>query len=180
MQKKYLSNLTAISMALLPLPLLLYLLSRSLALATGCRLRILCWLRSVIELHYAGDIGHSLRRSPIIPRIEVQEKRKEEERDREKGKRGSCVRVSTRLSRLQNFIGDYHNVACPWPGSIVVLSPFWALSAFAARICARRGVDFRGSLPETKVQMQIQIPVADLGFSLCYARCRCRLRRRDG
>lgn len=134
----------------------------------------------MIELHYAGDIGRSLRRSPIIPRIEVQEKRKEEERDREKGKRGSCVRVSTRLSRLQNFIGDYHNVACPWPGSIVVLSPFWALSAFAARICARRGVDFRGSLPETKVQMQIQIPVADLGFSLCYARCRCRLRRRDG
>lgn len=110
-------------MALLPLPLLLYLLSRSCS-ATGCRLRILCWLRSVIELHYAGDIGHSLRRSPIIPRIEVQEKRKEEERDRERGKGGSCVRVSTRLSRLQNFIGDYHNVACPWPGSIVVLSPF--------------------------------------------------------
>lgn len=169
-------------MALLPLPLLLYLLSRSCS-ATGCRLRILCWLRSVIELHYAGDIGRSLRRSPIIPRIEVQEKRKEEGGEKEREAEEEVVLESqkaARLSRLQNFIGDYHNVACPWPGSIVVLSPFWALSAFAARICPRRGVDFRGSLPETKVQMQIQIPVADLGFSLCYARCRCRLRRRDG
>lgn len=57
--QKYTSNLTAISMAL-PLSLSLSICSFSLSLS-GCRLRILCWLRSVIELHfgllYAGDIG---------------------------------------------------------------------------------------------------------------------------
>lgn len=106
-------------------PLALSSLSLSCS-ATGCRLRILCWLRFVIELHYAGDIGHSLRRSLIIPRIGKRRRRRRRgrERERRRGKRGSWVRDSTGLSCLQNFIGDYHNVPCPCPGSIVVLSPF--------------------------------------------------------
>lgn len=165
-------------MALLPLPLLLYLLS----LSCSCYwVQIAHFMLAPIR-DWITPCGWY---RPLLEALSDNTKNRSAGKEEgggegERSRRGSCVRVSTRLSRLQNFIGDYHNVACPWPGSIVVLSPFWALSAFAARICARRGVDFRGSLPETKVQMQIQIPVADLGFSLCYARCRCRLRRRDG
>lgn len=123
----------------------------------------------MIELHfgllYAGDIGA------------LADTKKREKKEIEMGeweRRGSGIIERERLSRLPNFIGDYHNVPCLWTGSIV--APL-ALSGYAAGFARGKAWILEVHYRRTQVDRYTYLLLGIRDGFFPWLRCRCRLRR---